>query len=126
MNKLMSASMLGLAPIAPTETVISGRDEDRLATENDEISPPVIERMATREEIALIREEIGARDAGRTKHAHWCSVLLRATWVMTCRFGGSKRVSPPPPTAAELIARNDLPGRATTRLMHRSKFRRLV
>ena len=80
MNKLMSSSMLGLAPIAPTETLISEQDEERPANEKDEISRPVIERMATREEIARIREELAARDAESTKHAHWCSVLLRATW----------------------------------------------
>ena len=80
MNRLMSSSMLGLAPIAPTETLISEQDEERPANEKDEISRPAIERMATREEIARIREELDARDAGRTKHAHWCSVLLRATW----------------------------------------------
>ena len=78
MNKLMSSSMLGMAPIAPTETLISEQDEERPATE--EISRPVIERMATREEIARIREELAAHNAGCTKHAHWCSVLLRATW----------------------------------------------
>ena len=80
MNKLMNSSMLGLAPIAPTQTLISEQDEERPATEREEISPPVIERMATREEIARIREELAVRDAGSTKHAHWCSVLLRATW----------------------------------------------
>ena len=80
MNKLMSSSMLGLAPIAPTQTLISEQDEEPQATEKDEISRPVIERMATREEIARIREELAARDARSTKHAHWCSVLLRATW----------------------------------------------
>ena len=79
MNKLMSSSMFGLAPIAPSQTLVSN-DEERPVNEKDEISPPVIERMATREEIARIREELDARDAGRTKHAHWCSVLLRATW----------------------------------------------
>ena len=79
MNKLMSSSMFGLAPIAPSQTVVSN-DEERPGAKNDEISPPVIERMATREEIARIREELDARDAGSTKHAHWCSVLLRATW----------------------------------------------
>ena len=79
MNRLMSSSMFGLAPIAPSQTLVSN-DEERQGVENDEISPPVIERMATREEIARIREELDARDAGSTKHAHWCSVLLRATW----------------------------------------------
>ena len=79
MNKLMSSSMFGLAPIAPSQTLVSN-DEERPGVENDEIFPPGIERMATREEIARIREELDARDAGRTKHAHWCSVLLRATW----------------------------------------------
>jgi hypothetical protein len=79
MNRLMNSSMLGLAPIAPSQTLVSN-DEERPAVENDEIPPPVIERMATREEIARIREELGARDAGHTKHAHWCSVLLSATW----------------------------------------------
>ena len=83
MNKLMNSSMLGLAPIAPTQTLISEQDEERPAIEKDEICPPVIERMATREEIARIREELEVRDAGTTKHAHWCSVLLRATW---CRI----------------------------------------
>ena len=80
MNRLMSSSMLGLAPIAPTETLISDLDEDRPAKEKDKITRPVIERMATREEITRIREELDARDAGRTKHAHWFSVLLSATW----------------------------------------------
>ena len=79
MNKLMSSSMFGLAPIAPSQTLVSN-DEERPGVENDEIFPPVMERMATREEIARIREELGARHAGSTKHAHWCSVLLRATW----------------------------------------------
>jgi hypothetical protein len=79
MNRLMSSSMFGLAPIAPSQTLISN-DEERPGVENDEISPPVIERMATPEEIARICEELDARDAGSTKHAHWCSVLLRATW----------------------------------------------
>ena len=79
MNKLMSSSMLGLAPIAPSQTLISN-DEEPPRVENDEISPPAIERVATREEIARIREELDARDAGSTKHARWCSVLLRATW----------------------------------------------
>ena len=79
MNKLMSSSMFGLAPIAPSQTLVSN-DEERPGVENDEISRPVIERMATREEIARIRKELDARDAGRTKHAHWCSVLLRPTW----------------------------------------------
>jgi hypothetical protein len=75
MNRLMSSSMFGLAPIAPSQTLVSN-DEERPRLENDEIAPPVIERMATREEIARIREELGARD----EHAHWCSVLLTATW----------------------------------------------
>ena len=79
MNKLMSSSMFGLAPIAPSQTLVCN-DEERPGVENDELSPPVIERMATREEIARIREELDARDAGSTKHAHWVSVLLRATW----------------------------------------------
>jgi hypothetical protein len=79
MNKLMSSSTFGLAPIAPSRTLVSN-DEERLEVENNEISPPVTERMATREEIARIREELGARHAGSTKHAHWCSILLRATW----------------------------------------------
>jgi hypothetical protein len=74
MIKLMNSSMLGLAPIAPTETLISEQDEDRLATGKEEISRPVIERMATREEITRIHEELAAREAGSTKHAHWCSV----------------------------------------------------
>ena len=79
MNRLMSSSMFGLAPLG---SIADARQQRRRATgvENDEISAPVIERMATREEIARIREELDARDAGRTKHAHWCSVLLRATW----------------------------------------------
>ena len=79
MNKLMSSSMFGLAPIAPSQTLVSN-DEERPGGENDEISRAVIERMATGDEIARIREELDAPDAGRTKHAHWCSVLLRATW----------------------------------------------
>ena len=79
MNKLMSSSMFGLAPIAPSQTLVCN-DEERPATEKEEISRPVIERMATREEIARIRGELDARDAGSTKHAHWCSILLRATW----------------------------------------------
>jgi hypothetical protein len=79
MNRLMSSSMFGLAPIAPSQTLV-GDDEERPGVANDEISPPVIERMATHEEIARIREELDARDAGSTKHAHWCSVLLSATW----------------------------------------------
>jgi hypothetical protein len=78
MNKLMSSSMLGLAAIAPSQTLASN-DEERPGVENEEVSQPVIERMATREEIARIRQELEARDAGSTKHAHWCSVLLRAT-----------------------------------------------
>jgi hypothetical protein len=78
MNRLMSSSMFGLAPIAPSQTLVSN-DEERPGVENDEISPPVIERMATREEITRIREELEARD-GSTKHAHLCSVLLRGTW----------------------------------------------
>ena len=78
MNKLMNSSMLGLTPIAPSQT-LSSDDEERPGIENYKISP-VVERMATREEIARIREELGACDAGSTKHAHWCSVLLRATW----------------------------------------------
>ena len=80
MNRLMNSSMLGLAPIAPTQTLISEQDEERPATKKDGICPPVIERMATDEEIARIREELQMRDAGTSKHAHWCSVLLRATW----------------------------------------------
>jgi hypothetical protein len=79
MNRLMNSSMLGLAPIAPTQTLISEQDEERPATKK-EICLPVIERMATDEEIARIREELQMRDAGTSKHAHWCSVLLRATW----------------------------------------------
>ena len=65
MNKLMSSSMFGLAPIAPSQTLVSN-DEERPGVENDEISPPVIERMATREEIVSIREELDARVAGGT------------------------------------------------------------
>ena len=80
MNRLMNSSMLGLAPIAPTADAHQRARQERPANEKDEISPPVIERMATREEIARIREELNARDTGHTKHAHWCSVLLRATW----------------------------------------------
>ena len=76
MNKLMSSSMLGLAPTAPSQTLV---EEDRSTTEV-EISSPPIERMPTCEEIARIRDELEARDIGTTKHAHWCSVLLRATW----------------------------------------------
>jgi hypothetical protein len=79
MNKLMSSSMLGLAPIAPSQT-LDGNDEERPGVENDNISQPVIARMATREEIARIRQELEERDARSTKHTHWCSVLLRATW----------------------------------------------
>jgi hypothetical protein len=75
----MNSSMLGLAPIAPSQALVSN-DEEPPGVENDEISPPVIERMATHEEIARIREELDTRDVGRSKHAHWCSVLLRATW----------------------------------------------
>ena len=78
MNKLMNSSMLGLAPIAPTETLIS--NGERTGVENDELSPPVIERLATGEEIIRNREEFDTRDAGSTKHAHWCWVLLGATW----------------------------------------------
>ena len=50
------------------------------------------ERMATDEEIARIREELQMRDAGTSKHAHWCSVLLRATWrrVQVVDAGGKK------------------------------------
>ena len=77
MNRLMSSSMFGLAPIAPSQTLV-GDDEERPSVANDEISSPVIERMATREEIARIREELDARDIGRTKHAHWCSFFWRA------------------------------------------------
>ena len=72
MNKLMSSSMFGLAPIAPSQTLVSN-DEERPEGESDEISP-------TGDEITRIREELDAPGAGRTKHAHWCSVLLRATW----------------------------------------------
>ena len=72
MNKLMSSSMFGLAPIAPSQTLVSN-DEERPKGESDEISP-------TGDEITRIREELDAPGAGRTKHAHWCSVLLRATW----------------------------------------------
>ena len=64
MNKLMSSSMLGLTPIAPTETLISEQDGERPANEKEEISRPVFERMATREEIARIGEELDARDGG--------------------------------------------------------------
>ena len=70
MNKLMSSSMFGLAPIAPTETLISNQDEEW----------PAAEQTAMEEKLARIREELNARGAERTKHAHWCSVLLRATW----------------------------------------------
>src|SRR5262245_61454463 len=80
MNKLMNSSMLGLAPIAPSQTRISD-GEERPGVEDDEISPPGIERMATHAEIARIRDELDARDSASTKHAHWCSVLLRATWL---------------------------------------------
>ena len=79
MNKLMSSSMFGLAPIAPSQTLVSN-DEERPGVENDEISPLVIERMTMKEKLARIREELKARGAWSTKHAHWCSVLLRATW----------------------------------------------
>ena len=41
MNRLMNSSMLGLAPIAPTQTLISEQDEERPANEKDEICPPV-------------------------------------------------------------------------------------
>ena len=93
MNRLMNSSMLGLAPIAPTQTLISEQDEERAANEMDEICPPVIERMATDEEIAHIREELQTRDAGTSKHEHWCSVLLRATWrrVQVVDPGGKNR-----------------------------------
>ena len=91
MNKLMNSSMLGLAPIAPSQTLVRN-DEERLGIENDEISPPVIERTATREEIARIREELAARDAESTKHAHWCSVLLRATWRRVCQMGPERKI----------------------------------
>jgi hypothetical protein len=57
MNKLMNSSMFGLAPIAPSQTLVCN-DEERPGVENDEISPPVIERMATREEIARIRVNV--------------------------------------------------------------------
>ena len=60
-----------MAPIAPSQTLVSD-NEERPGVENDEIAPPVFERMATPEEIARIREELDARDAGSTKHAHWC------------------------------------------------------
>ena len=79
MNKLMSSSMFGLAPIAPSQTLVSN-DEERPGVENDDISQPIIERMAMKEKLARIREELKARSAWSTKHAHWCSVLLRATW----------------------------------------------
>ena len=80
MIKLMNSSMLGLAPIARPRRSSREQDEERPTNEKDEISRPVIERMATPEEIARIQEELAARNAGSTKHAHWCSVLLRATW----------------------------------------------
>jgi hypothetical protein len=49
--------------------------------------------MATDEEIARIREELQMRDSGTSKHAHWCSVLLRATWrrVQVADPGGKNR-----------------------------------
>jgi hypothetical protein len=59
--------MFGLAPIAPSQTLV-GDDEERQGVANDKISPPVIERMATHEEIARIREELDTRDVGRSKH----------------------------------------------------------
>jgi len=90
-NKLMNASMVGLAPIAPSQTLVSD-DEERLGVENDEISPPVKERMATREEIGRIRKELDARDARSRKHAHWCSVLLRATWRRVCQMGPERKI----------------------------------
>jgi hypothetical protein len=51
--------------------------------------------MATPEEIARTREELDARDAGSTKHAHWYSVMLRATWrrVRQMDSGGKNRNS---------------------------------
>jgi hypothetical protein len=69
MNKLMNSSMLGLAPIAPTQTLISEQDEERPATKK-EICRPVIERMATDEEIARIREELQVVDPGG-KNRRW-------------------------------------------------------
>ena len=90
MNKLMNSSMLGLAPIAPTETLIREQDEERAA--NDKISPPIVQRMATREEIARIRKELDAHDAGSTKHAHWCSVLPRATWRRIHQMDPSRKI----------------------------------
>lgn len=77
MNKVMSSSMLGLAPIAPSQALV---EEEPATANGNEISPPPTERMAASEEIARIRDKLEERDAGITKHAHWCSVLLRATW----------------------------------------------
>ena len=71
MNRLMSSSMFGLAPIAPSQTLVSN-DEERPGAYNYEVSPPVIERMATREEITRIREELEARGMG-AQSTHICA-----------------------------------------------------
>jgi hypothetical protein len=73
MKKLMSSSMFGLVPI-PLADTISSHDEVRPSPEIDDITRPM------EGELARIREELEARGAESTKHAHWCSVLMRATW----------------------------------------------
>jgi hypothetical protein len=91
MNKLMSSSMFGLAPVAPTETLSRHHDEEQPAADNDDFSRPIIERRPIDETIARIREELAARGPEGTKHAHWCSVLLRATWRRVCQMDSAEK-----------------------------------
>jgi hypothetical protein len=83
MKKLMSSSMFGLVPVPLLAD--TSRDDLRAAREEVEVSHPVLprpttERMATKEDLARIRDELKACGVESTKHAHWRSVLLRATW----------------------------------------------
>ena len=80
MKTLWSVAVFGLVPIPPADTPFSSHDGVRSPAENDDISQPIIERMAMKEKLSRIREELKARGVGSTKHAHWCSVLLRPTW----------------------------------------------
>jgi hypothetical protein len=78
---LWSVAVFGLVPIPPADTPIRTPHDLRGASgHGDCLYRPIVKKMATEEELARIREELKARGALSTKHAHWCSVLLRPTW----------------------------------------------
>jgi hypothetical protein len=78
MHTLISAAVFGLVPIPPADSLTSRRCDLRPTNDHCDFSKhlfvrrPIAKRMATKEELARIREDVEALGADNTRIGDWC------------------------------------------------------